>query len=286
VLLILGLSVAILFVFALESLDRGFRSGDQIEALTGVRSLGLVPVLDRSTLAAGTSPQAYVADQPSSLFGESLRSIYTGILISGNRPTPRSILVTSSQPDEGKSTITACLGRMCAISGIRTLIVEADLRKPSLHRMLEAPPTPGIVEYFLGDAQISDLFFEDMTSGAWFLPAGKLVVDPVRVLASPEIGRLFSIIEDRFDLVLVDSPPLMAVADARILAPIVDTSVFVVRWGKTHRDVVRLGLKTLLETGGHLSGVILSRVDAKRQAEYGFGDSGYYYRNVKSYYTR
>jgi exopolysaccharide transport family protein len=277
-------ALAVLLAFALENLDRGFRSGDQVEEAIGVRTLGLVPVQAAAGRQAG-GPEKFIIDNPSSLFGEAIRSVYTSILISYSRPSPRTVLITSSQPKEGKSTIAVCLARMCAISGKRTVIVEADLRKPAVHRLMGVQQVPGLVEYYRGEAQLADVLYKDEATGAYILPAGKLVVDPVKVLASAQIRQLLTTLAQQFDLVVIDSPPLMAVADARVLAPDVDATVFVVRWGRTAREVVRLGLKTLVETGANLSGVVLSRVDAKRHAEYGFGDSGYYYKGVKRYYT-
>jgi capsular exopolysaccharide family len=285
VVLVLSTAIAVLLAFALETLDRGFRSGDQVEDATGVRTLGLVPALTTSKRKAG-GPENYIVDNPSSMFAESIRSVYTSVLISYSRPAPRTVLVTSSQPKEGKSTICACLARMCAISGKKTIVVESDLRRPSVHKLMGVPQVPGLVEYYRGEATLEEVMHKDEATGAYVVPAGKLAVDPVKVLGSLQVRQLFAELAQQFDLVVVDSPPLMAVADARILAPDVDATVFVVRWGRTNREVVRLGLKTLLETGANLSGVVLSRVDAKRHAQYGFGDSGYYYKGVKQYYTR
>ena len=284
IVLVAASAFAVLLAFAIESLDRGFRSGEQIEEAIGVRTLGLVPVL-RGTGPSSTRPEGHVVDDPSSLFGKSIRSVYTSILISGTRPTPRTVLITSSQPAEGKSTIAVCLARMCAISGLRTLVVEADLRKPMVHKMMGTPQVPGLVEFYRGEAALAEVLHHDAPTGAHILPSGKLVVDPVKVLGSVEVRHLLKTVAQQYDLVIIDTPPIMAVADARILAPEADSAVFVVRWGKTQRDVVRLGLKTLMETGAHLTGVVLSRVDSKRHAEYGFGDSGYYYKGVKGYYT-
>lgn len=282
---VLSTAAAVLLAFALETLDQGFRSGDQVEEATGVRTLGLIPALRRQKRGEG-GPEAYVVKNPSSMFAEAIRSVYTSILISYSRPAPRTVLITSAQPKEGKSTIAACLARMCAISGKKTIVVETDLRRPSVHKLMGVHQGPGLVEYYGGEASLEDVIHKDEATGAFVLPAGKLVVDPVKVLSSPQVRQLFSALAQQFDVVLIDTPPLMAVADARIIAPHVDSTVFVARWGRTNREVVRLGLKTLLETGASLSGVILSRVDAKRHAQYGFGDSGYYYKGVKSYYTR
>lgn len=285
IVLVMSTAIGVLLAFALETLDQGFRSGDQVEEATGVRTLGLIPTLTGNTRKIG-GPESYIVNNPSSMFAESIRSVYTSVLISYSRPAPRTVLVTSSLPKEGKSTICTCLARMCAISGKRTVIVEGDLRRPSVHKLMGVPQVPGLVEYFRGEATLEQVMHKDEATGAFVVPAGKLAVDPVKVLGSPQVRQLLTALAQQFDLVVVDTPPLMAVADARIIAPDVDATVFVARWGRTNREVVRLGLKTLLETGANLSGVVLSRVDAKRHAQYGFGDSGYYYKGVKQYYTR
>lgn len=285
IVLVMTTAVGVLLAFVLETLDQGFRSGDQVEEATGVRTLGLVPTLSGNVRRTG-GPVNYIVANPSSMFAESIRSVYTSVLISYSRPAPRTVMLTSSQPKEGKSTICACLARMCAISGKKTIVIEGDLRRPSIHKLMSVPQGPGLVEYYRGEATLEQVMHKDEATGAYVVPAGKLAIDPVKVLGSPQVRQLLTTLAQQFDLVVVDTPPLMAVADARIVAPEVDTTVFVARWGRTNREVVRLGLKTLLETGANLSGVVLSRVDAKRHAQYGFGDSGYYYKGVKQYYTR
>jgi polysaccharide biosynthesis transport protein len=274
---------AAVIVLLIENMDRGFRSGEQIEQTTGARSLGLVPVLKGHRRDGG--PNAYVAKNPSSLFGESIRSVYTSILISHAKPAPRTLMITSSQPREGKSTLAVCLTRMCAISGKRAVIIECDLRKPTVHRSFAVPQSPGLTDFYRGEAQLKDIVHQDEATGASVIPSGRLGVDPTKVLGSPEIRQLLAALAREYDLVVVDSPPLMAVSDARLLAPDMDACVFVVRWGRTHREVVCQGLKELLETGAHVSGVVISMVDPSKHASYGFGDSGYYYKGVKSYYT-
>lgn len=282
--LVLALGLALLLAVVLETLEQGFRSSDEVEEELGVRVLGLVPV---ATAGANTAipPHQSIIDNPSSLFAESIRSLYTSIMISGSRQAPRSLLLTSAQPEEGKSTIAVCLARMCALSGKRTLIVDADLRKPSVHRLLGMPQAPGLVEIYHGEARLDDVLRIDEASGAAVLTAGNLLVDPLKVLSAPSVRTLLASLPQRFDLVLVDTPPLMAVADARVLAPDMDVSVFVVRWQGTSREVVRFSLKQLVDTGARLSGVVLSRVDARKHANYGFGDSAYYYDGVKRYHT-
>jgi len=276
-----GLAAAL--VLLVENMDRGFRSGEQIEASTGARPLGLIPVFKGRRRDGG--PAGWVVKNPSSLFGESVRGVYTSLLISHAKPAPRTVLITSSQPKEGKTTLACCLARISAISGKRVVIVEADLRKPSVHRTMGIPQAPGLADFWRGEATMKDILHEDKGTGAWVIPSGRLGIDPTRVLGAQSIRQLIVDLGRDFDLVVIDSPPLMAVSDARLLAPEMDAALFVVRWGKTHRETVRQGLKDLIETGAPLAGVVLSMVDPVKHARYGFGDSGYYYRGVKSYYT-
>jgi len=270
-------------IFLVENLDRGFRSGEQIEQSTGARSLGLVPMFKGSKKSGG--PQGFLVANPSSMLGESVRSIYTSLLISGNRKPPRTVLITSSQPKEGKTTLAVCLARICAISGKQAVVVDTDLRKPSVHRALGVPQAPGLADYWRGEATLDEVLHHDEATGAWVVPCGRLGIDPAKVLGSLQTRELLAALAGRFDLVVIDSPPVMAVSDARLLAPEADASVFAVRWGRTPREIVHQGLKDLVDTGAQVGGVVLTLVDPKKHARYGFGDSGYYYKGVKAYYA-
>ncbi len=270
-------------VFLLEQFDRGFRSGEQIEDQTGVRSLGMIPLLEGSRRSVG-DPVDYVLKRPASAFGEAVRSVYTSILMSGPEKSGHSVLVTSCQPGEGKTTLSMCLARMFASSGRRVVLIEADVRRPRASDALRVPAKPGLVELLTDRADLADVLHKDEKSGAYIIPAGGPAADPTHILASPGVRSVVDALAKNFDLIIVNSPPLMAVADAQILAPQVDSTVLVVRWGKTHRNVVSLGLKKLFETGARVNGAVLTQVDAKKHAQYGYGDSAYYYKPVKQYY--
>jgi capsular exopolysaccharide synthesis family protein len=274
--------LAALLALLLERLDSGYRSGEQIEKATGLRALGLVPAVSGS---GRSNPAAYLLRHPSSMFGESIRSLYTSILLSPDEAPPRKLLITSSQPKEGKTTISICLGRMRALSGHKTVIIEADLRRPSVHRMLDIPRRPGLTEVVLGEARLEDVLVEDKESGAFVLPAGKLAPDPTEILASPRVNEMLEALAQWFELVVIDSPPLVAVADSRLLAPQVDAAILVVRWAVTPRQVVALAAKQLAEARANITGVVLSLVDSRKHARYGFADSAYYYGPVKRYYS-
>ncbi len=271
-----------LVVLAIEQLDRGYRSGEQIERILGKRSLGLIPMIRGG---AGRSPESFILKNPSSMFGEAVRSVFTSILLAPDGSAPKTVLVTSAQPNEGKTTLAVCLARMRGLSGRRTVIVETDLRRPSVHRMLGVPRRPGLVELIAGEAQLSEVLHRDERSGAYVIPAGRLTADPAEVLASPQMRQVITALASEFELVILDSPPVVAVSDPRVLAPQVDATILVVRWTQTTRDVVALAAKQIDEAGGHLIGVVLSMVDTKKHAQYGFSDSAYYYGPVKKYYA-
>lgn len=274
--------LSVLAVLAIEQFDRGYRSGEQVERGLGRRSLGLVPVVHSSR---GQQPEAFLLKNPTSMFGEAVRSVFTSVLLAPEGPAPKTILITSAQPHEGKTTLAVCLARMRGLSGKRTVIVETDLRRPAVHRKLEVPRTPGLVEVLSGEMPLEQALHRDEPSGAYVIPAGRVTTDPAELLSSAEMRDLIDELARGFDLVILDSPPVIAVSDPRLLAPQVDATILVVRWAQTPRDVAGLAAKQIEESGGRLIGVVLSMVDSKKHAQYGFSDSAYYYAPVKKYYA-
>lgn len=274
--------LSVLAVLAIEQFDRGYRSGEQVERGLGRRSLGLVPVVRSSR---GQQPEAFLLKNPTSMFGEAVRSVFTSVLLAPEGPAPKTILITSAQPHEGKTTLAVCLARMRGLSGKRTVIVETDLRRPAVHRKLEVPRTPGLVEVLSGETSLEEALHRDEHSGAYVIPAGRVTTDPAELLSSAEMRDVIDELASGFDLVILDSPPVIAVSDPRLLAPQVDATILVVRWAQTPRDVAGLAAKQIEESGGRLIGVVLSMVDSKKHAQYGFSDSAYYYAPVKKYYA-
>jgi polysaccharide biosynthesis transport protein len=276
--------LSVLAVLVIEQFDRGYRSGEQVERGLGRRSLGLVPMI-RGSAGRGQLPETFLLKNPTSMFGEAVRSVFTSVLLAPQGAPPKTLLITSAQPHEGKTTLAVCLARMRGLSGKRTVIVETDLRRPAVHRKLEVPRTPGLVELISGEAQLSDVLHRDERSGAYVIPAGKVTTDPAELLASPQMRNLIDTLAVEFELVILDSPPVIAVSDPRLLAPQVDATILVVRWAQTPRDVAGLAAKQIEESGGRLIGVVLTMVDSKKHAQYGFSDSAYYYGPVRKYYT-
>lgn len=418
-----SLCIALVLSLLLEQLEWGFRSGSQIEQTTGVPTLALIP----KVRVPKNTDLANQVQQPGSLFSESIRSLYTSIHFSKLGHPPKTILVTSAEPNEGKTTIAICLARMRALGGHKVALVDTDFRKPGVHRAFNIAQRPGLAELLAqkasceeilkrdpankvnqGDAtvvctesldvqrqppkarlicldkaldesltrlqislvdaeqtigrdpenttciedntgvsrrharilpgqsawEIEDLkstsgvyvngeritraplkhgdivsigllsfryaleegspphpggseFFRELlvVDGITIIPAGALPPNPPEFLASERFTEFLEVLSRHYDFVILDSPPLMAVSDARILSTKVDTTVFVVRWLRTRREVVALALRHIITAGGHLAGVALSMVDPKKHARYSYGDSGYFTDKVDSYYS-
>jgi len=194
-------------------------------------------------------------------------------------------MVASSLPREGKTSTALSLGIMQAKVGQNVVIVDCDLRRPSVHKVLGLRSRPGLVEYLAGEVTLDQALAIDPASGATVLTAGAPAADPPDVFASQQMRKLLGELADRFDLVVIDSAPTLAVSDTRILSRLVDKTVFVARWAKTRRETAANGLRQILDAGGDVAGVLLSMVDVKEHARYGFSDSGYYHGEIKKYYT-
>lgn len=282
---VLSAAAGLALVFVLESLDKGFRSMDDIEGTTGVAALGLVPVLSGLALK-GKEPQEHILERPNSAFAESVRALHASILLSNVDSPPKTVLLTSSLPSEGKTSLSLSLARLVARTGNkRVVIIDCDLRRPLVHRHLKMDIGPGLVQLLADEVSMEDVLRRDEPSGAYVLTAGGTPANPTDIITSEHFARLLNNLKSAFDLIVIDSSPVLAVSDSRILSRMVDKTIFVVRWAETRREVVRLGLKQILEAGGDLAGVVLSMVNVKKHSRYGYGDSGYYYGRYRKYYS-
>jgi capsular exopolysaccharide synthesis family protein len=278
-----ALAVAIGLALALELLDTGFRSIQQVEAQTGVPALGMLPLL---RLERGEQPFTRAVDASGSHFTESVRSLRTGLMLSDAERPPRSVLVTSAVPSEGKSSTVLALAAQSARSGRRAIVVDCDMRHPSIGSALGYGRCLGLGDYLAGAASIDDIVGFDEATGMHFIAAGSGDYRPVELLASPRMKRLLQALENEFQMVVLDTPPLLAVSDALPLLREADATLFLVRWEKTKRDTAKAGLKAALEAGARLAGVALTYVDVRKHAQYDYADSHYYYqKSYQRYYS-
>ncbi len=280
-----SLALGVALSIGIELMDSGFRSVHQLEQQTGVAALGMVPFQSTGRLRRNQKPWLNVVDKPNSAYSEALRTIRTGIALSSADHPQRTVVVTSSVPGEGKTTTALSLAAASAASGARTLIIDCDMRQPSLHKNLSVDNEVGLAEFLSGQRDLEDLVQVEPKTGLYYVLAGKRPPSPTDLLGSLRMRRLLQQLSDAFDLVVLDSPPVLAVSDALLLVRQTDTTIFVVRWEKTRRDVAMTGVKMVYEAGARLSGIVLSQVDLRRHAQYDYTDSGvYYYRGYRRYY--
>lgn len=282
---VFSIFMGIALAFILELLDSGFRSADQIEGMTGIASLGLVPLLSGIN-ANGKAPERIILNKPNSVYGESIRSIKISLLAENIDKTPKLILITSAVPNEGKSTFVASLGRQAAMSGQKVMIIDCDIRHPTLHKKLgEFSNKKGLVDHLMDDEPIKNIICKDK-SGAHLMPAGRYLAHPESLFTSSKMKKLLGVFAEVYDLILIDSPPVLAVSDSLVLSSLVDKVIYIVQWEATKRELAFSGVKSLLAVNADLAGIVLSKVDVRKHAKYGYSDSGkYYYAKYNKYYT-
>jgi len=277
-----GLGLGIVVSILIEYFDRGFRGMPQIEEALGLTALGMVPSLKGVT---DKSPEDYILEKPLSSFSESLRTIRTGIHFSNVDHPPKIVMFTSALPSEGKSTVSMALARSLALTGNKIIVVEADLRRPRLRKALGGDPSRGDITHLLsGQRNFGEVVQKDKTSGLDYLPAGSKVPNPQDLLGSQQMEKLLHFCAEHYDLVIVDTPPVLAVSDAAMIAKIADTSVLITRWGSTPRDVAGQAVKLLRNYTDRIAGAVLTQVDLEAHVKYGYGDIGYYYGHYREYY--
>ena len=275
-------------VFAREALHSGLATGEDIEQRLGLPHLGSIPelasVADRAD--RDKSPPDYLLAKPLSAFGEAVRGLRTSLKFAGGSGEgARIIALTSALPSEGKSTTSLCLARSAGQSGARVLLVDCDLRRRSVNKLLGVDPQRGLLEVLNGSAELNDVIFRDEPSGAYILPLANSTSSPEEVFETAAMNKLLRDVAANFDLVFLDTAPVLAVAETRVLAAKSDAVVFLAHWRKTPEKAIIAALKLLDSAGAPVAGVALTQVNMLQQARYGYGDATYYYADYKKYYN-
>lgn len=283
--LLLALGAGAGAVVLAEMLDAGLATAEDVERRLETSYLGAVPLLASVADNSQAAPIDYVVEKPLSSFAEAFRNLRTSILYARLGEPVKVVAVTSSLPGEGKTTTSICLGRTSALQGARTIVVDCDLRRRTVNRVLGAEPSVGLLEVLGGDATLDAAIQVDAATGAHYLPLAKSAFTPKDVFGSAAMDRLLAELRARYDLVVLDTAPVLPVADTRVLAPKADAVIFLARWRKTPQQAIESAFRLLNGTGAHLGGVALTQMDMKEQTRYGYGDPGYYYAEYKKYYV-
>jgi len=278
--LFIGLAISLF----LEKLDNTFRSANQLEKTLGFSCYALIPMLENMTRK---EVGRYILSKPSSTLAEAIRTLRMVVNLRApkNAPKPKVITVTSSFPNEGKTTLSTWISRLSAKSGEKVIVIDCDLRRPSLARSMGNAHEHSLVDYLTGKKELEDVVYKDTDSGAHVIYGDSVPNSALDLVSSEKMAALITSLRQVYDLVIIDSPACLAVSDARVLANMSDQTLYAVAWDETPREVVLGGVKQFTDIGYNSLALVLSKVDIKRHVRYGYGDTVYYYGRNKEYYT-
>lgn len=271
--------IGVVVALIVDQFDSGFRSSEQVQNTLGVPVLGLVPAL-KGAGRKGRVPGRYVLQQPTSSFAEAIRRIHAKLL---QDPSVRTVQVTSAEPSEGKTTVSLNLAHVGARLGGRVLLIDTDFRRSEIADLLRLRKSPGLIDILTRRASFSDAV-QTSEGGPDIVVAGGFESQSSEMLVLRDLPGLLKQVRDRYDLIIIDAPPVISLVDAALVAGQVDRTILAVKWAGTRRSVVGHALSEITSAGGTVGGVILTKVDVKRHSLYSFGDSGQYYGRYKKYY--
>lgn len=282
--LVLGALLGAATVFVLEAFDGALRTVSDVEEL-GVPYLASVPMMSRRALRAGNGASPvwdYVKEKPLSAFAESLRNVRTGLRL--RHRMSGVIMITSALPNEGKTTTAVSLARVMAMSSDRVLLIDGDLRRNSTRSLLTVTPAKGLLDVLTENTPVGEVIVKDSVGGLDILPLANSTFTATDLFGNGRMQALLAELRLAYDYIIIDAPPVFAVADARVLAALADAVLLAVRWNKTHRLAVHSALARLQNGGANVAGAILTMVDISARAQFGAGDLDYYSKEYKAYY--
>jgi polysaccharide biosynthesis transport protein len=296
--MLLSLAASIGLVFFLDYLDNTIKTVEDVTQYAQLPALGVIPAmggrnirklaavkkggstaLAKSPNSALTMPGQIAALEARSSVAEAYRVLRTSVMLSSAGGPPKMILVTSGQPGEGKTTTTVNTAVSLAQLGASVLIIDCDLRKPSTHKVFGVDYGRGVSTYLSRDVPIDDLIQKLPVPNLSLLACGPIPPNPAELISSEKMKSMLELLAERYDHILIDSPPLMHVTDPVILSTMVEGVIIVVHAGKSTRDVVRRARQELTAVGAKIFGVVLNNVDFRRNGY----DDYYYYRYYESY---
>jgi len=273
--LLAGVSLALVVAFGLDYLDDTIKTPEDITRKLRVPFLGLVPAVsgDKQPLLSGPVPHD---------FGEAYRALRTSLVFTSGGEKTRVIAVTSAQPLEGKTTTACNLAMVLAFGGSRVLLIDADLRRPGVHKALKLNNTVGLSHLLVGQARVREAIQRTSDPNFCVMTAGRTPPNPSELLSSERMRQLVAnLSEGPFDWVVIDTPPVLAVTDAVVITPMVSGTVFVLGAEMTRRRLAERAVQMVLQTRPKLVGAVLNRVNFDRNKYY---YSRYYGYQYKSYY--
>ncbi len=280
---VIGACLGVLAALLRENLDAGVRSSSEAQALTGYPTLAMVPRVTAKPLRK--APEAVMTREPRSTAAEAIRNLYINVGYLGqNGQPPRTVLVTSALPNEGKTMVALSLARQAAMAGQKAICVDLDLRQTNRRHVDAATVPQQDAMTLVIAAGLTGHYYEEPDTGLAKLVVTSDGLGEAVPLNATQINTLLINLSREFDMVVIDSPPVLCFADAALIASLTDVTLYVIRWAKTSREKAREGLRALSLTRARVGGTVITQLDPARHAEYGYGDSGIYYGANLKYY--
>lgn len=271
---LIGLAIGVLLGlglgFLIEYLDDSLKSSEDVTRILELGVLGNVVRFPK-----GAKGPLVAVDSPRAPHVEAYRNLRTNLQFSLQVDSAAALVVTSAEPGEGKSTTIANLAAVMAQMGKRVILVDTDLRRPTLHNIFNVPAEPGLTDVFLNEQTLDQVVLHTAVPGLDLLTSGKLPPNPAELIASRWMDQFIALLKERYDYVLFDSPPILPVTDAALLASKTGHLLWVVLASKTRTDTLRRAQEAISQTDGKILGVVLNRVAS------GSGYGYYYYYNSK-----
>src|SRR5580693_4160366 len=287
---LLGLTSGVGLAFLLEGLDNTVRTSEQAQMISGLPPLGMIPMGSRTAREGANAKRLVIATskeavelvtqvRPQSQMAESYRALRTSLLLSNLGAPPKVIMVTSALPQEGKTTTSINCAVVLAQKGVRVLLIDADLRRPSIHKTLGMGPHSGLSNVLTGSTNLENAITSTkVLPNLFVLPAGTPPPNPAELLASSNMRDVLFQLREQHDHIVIDTPPSLSVTDAVVLSPRADAVVLVIRSGQTTKTALRRSRDILMQVNAKVVGVLLNAVDL-RSPDY------YYYYEYKGKYS-
>ncbi|MCL6493368.1 MAG: polysaccharide biosynthesis tyrosine autokinase [Ignavibacterium sp.] len=278
--LLIGFGLAFAYVFTKNYFDNKIKTPEDIQK-KNINVLAWIPEIEGISINGTSKNEFVVALTPDSIPSESFRALRTRVQFSRpDKENLKTILITSPAPQEGKSTISLNLAGSFALANKKTLLIDADLRRPRLHKIFEKHKTPGLVDYLIGNNKLEEIIYNSKLENLFFITSGTIPPNPAEMLDSSEMINFLSNVRERFDYVIIDSPPIVAVTDAEILARKVDGTILVCSAQITEIEMLTRAAELLRNDSSNLIGTVLNNFNVK--AGYGSYYKYYYYYSTKT----
>ena len=273
---VVGLTIGIGLAFFLEYLDNTIKSPEDVERYLNTTLLGVLEKVRIPKSEKQVSFETLTHEMPKSTFAEAMRNIRTSIMLSSTDNPKKLLLVTSTQPGEGKTFIASNLAIIIAKTGKKTLLVDTDFRKPRIHKVFSVDTQPGLTNHFIGETDLESIIKPTIVPGLSIVTCGLIPPNPSEMLGSHSMETFCKNVKERFDTVIFDTPPVMTVTDAVVLSNIVNGIIYVIKSGETAKEMARRSILQLSGKKSEILGVVMNSVDVSRGSYYQHYYSSYY----------